>query len=302
MKPAQSEVVRLSIVVASLDCRALLKDCLDAILANEQKGVEIIVADCCLKNDNLASEYPSVNFLRFPAKTSLPVLLAAGIARTKNEIVAVTDSTCIVAEDWVAAILKAHDETDAPVIGGAVEMLAAKSDLTEWAAYFCDYGQFMLPAPRGVVDAVSGNNFSFKKWALHCGEGFTANEFWKTHWCRRLQAEGFELFSEPTILVRVRKNYKFGNFLIRRFNHGRCFAAMRVAKEKFSARAVYAGGSILLPVLFLFRTISPLLTKKRFIGKLLLSFPTIVLAIVFWSFGETIGYLAGAGRSCERID
>lgn len=296
--------VKLSIVIASLYSPTDLKNCLESVLTNEQTEIEIIVADCCLKSKTAEwiDKYPATNFIEFSEKTSLEVLLGTGIARAEGEIIAITDSSCVVAVDWISSILRAHQTEESPVIGGTVEMNESSRSLTNWAAYFCDYGQFMPPAPRGIASAVPGNNLSVKSWALAKGTEYVENEFWKTLWCCRLQSEGIELFSEPTISISWRKNYRLLPFLHRRFQQGRCFAAMRVADEKNSKRILYAAGSVALPILLLFRTISPIIPKRRYFGKLLVSFPVIVLAVVFWSAGEAFGNLAGKGKSCERIN
>jgi len=295
---------KLSVIIASLYSRTDLENCLESVLANEQTEIEIIVADCCLKGKTVEwiDKYPAVNFIEFSEKTSLEVLLGAGIARAKGEIIAITDSSCAVADDWILSILRAHQTEESPVIGGAVEMPENSGGLTNWAAYFCDYGQFAPPASRGVASNVPGNNLSMKSWALAKGTEFVENEFWKTLWCRRLQTEDIELFSEPAISVGWRKTYRLIPFLLRRFHQGRCFAAMRVADEKNSKRILYVFGSIVLPLVFLFRIISPILPKRMYFGKLLLSLPIIILAVVFWSAGEALGNLAGKGKSCERIN
>jgi hypothetical protein len=90
-------------------------------------------------------------------------------------------------------------------------------------------------------------------------------------------------------------------FLIRRFRHGRCFAGMRVVQAALLTRICYALGSPLLPVIFLFRTINALWAKKRYRKEFLLSLPIAVLAIVMWSMGEFLGYVAGKGNSCSYI-
>ena len=300
------KIIELSVVVASLFTLSDLKNCLGEIL--EQSGIassaiEIIVADCCLKEKaaEWIEKFPAVEFVVFPERTSLAKLLGAGIARASGAIIVVTDSSCIVAGEWISSILRAHEAEKSPVIGGAVEM-SKNGKLTDWAAYFCDYGEFMPPAPRGIVEVVSGNNFSVKRAALRRGTEYVAPEFWKTLWCRQLQSEGIELFSEPAICVGSRKTYKLNSFLVSRFHQGRCFAGMRFAEQTFSRRIFYSVGSIFLPVVFLYRIAAPVLHRKRFFGKFILSFPIIVLAVVFWSVGEAFGFLAGTGTSCRRID
>jgi hypothetical protein len=103
------------------------------------------------------------------------------------------------------------------------------------------------------------------------------------------------------MLVYYTKNFRLASFLTRRFQHGRCFAGMRAIEFTFTKRVLYFGGSILLPFIFLYRVTATIVGKKRRLKELLLSFPLIVLAIIFWSLGETCGFLAGIGKSCEYI-
>ncbi len=293
---------KLSVVVISLYSHALLRNCLESILANEhQDKIEIIVADYYADEpiSNLIAKYPNVRFVHFSEKVGIPILSAAGIAQSTGEIIALIDSSCVVDVHWITSILAAH-QSPSPVIGGAVE-IRGQMKLVDWAAYFCEYGQFMNPLKSGVVDVLPGNNISFKRPALQKGHEYVEPEFWKTYWCEKLKAEGIELISEPTMLIYYAKNFKLVPFLIRRFHHGRCFAGMRVMEAAFSKRAFYLVGSLTLPFIFLYRTVAVVLGKKRFFRELLLAFPFIVLAIVFWSLGETCGYLAGTGKSCEYI-
>ena len=54
MKSAKADkTVKLSVVVASLYSPTNLKNCLESIFADELDGIEIVVADCCLKEKGL---------------------------------------------------------------------------------------------------------------------------------------------------------------------------------------------------------------------------------------------------------
>ena len=298
----KSESPKLSVVVASVYTGKALERCLNSILAGCPDGIEFIAVDRCSPEKTAAciDKFPAVDLIHFPEGTPLPIMLGAAIVRAKGEIIAITDSTCVADRGWAASILEAH-RTDAPIIGGAVEM-SGKAGLTDWSAYFCDYGQFIPPASKRVVRAVSGNNLSIKRRILNQETGFDGVEFWKSEWCRQLQSEGVELVFDPDILVRQEKEYKLLPFLSGRFHKGRCFAGRRSANRSILHRLFYAGGSFLLPFVFVFRTLNPVLGKRRHLGKLFLSLPVIVSATIFWSIGEIIGHLAGAGRSCPRAD
>ena len=306
MKKLETEIsnspVKLSIVVVSIYSHQSLINCLDSIFACEtQDKIEIIVAGNSVNTplSYLVNEYPRVRFIQFSENAGIPDLSAGGIAQTSGEIVALTDSSCFVGAGWITSILNAHESKSA-VVGGSVE-IHGLTKAVDWAAYFCEYGEFMRPLKAGAVDALPGNNISFNRSALLIGNEYVKNKFWKTFWCQKLRAEGIELISEPSMLVYYTKNFRLISFLTRRFHHGRCFAGMRAIEFTFIKRIIYLGGSVFLPFIFLYRVTSTIVGKKRRLKELLLSFPLIVLAIIFWSLGETYGFLAGTGKSCEYI-
>ncbi len=302
-KPSPStNAPELSVVIASDHGIREADRCLKALL--QQRGnekIELIVADSRIDDSlqEIMTKYPEVEFIRFPEKTPLSMLWGGGIARSRGEIIAITDSTSVADCNWVPAILKAHESVH-PVIGGAVEAAEGKN-MVDWAAYFCEYGQFMRPLPEGPADVLAGNNISFKRWTLTKGQEFVQNGFWKTYWCRQLQEEGIQLVSTPSIVIYDKKSYRLLPFLIRRFHHGRCFAGMRISQISGFKRASYILGSPLLPFLFLARTISAIVPKRRHLKQFMLSLPISIVAIMVWSVGEFCGYLAGAGESCAYI-
>lgn len=288
----------LSVVIISVNTRESLRNCLDSILLSQKlENVEVIVADGC--GDESFSELidlsPIVNILQFPGKTTIPILAAAGIKHCKGDIIALTDSSCVVDINWIPSILKAHQSASL-VIGGAVEKSGPLS-LLDLAVYFCEYGQFMYPLSQETVQELPGNNISFKSASL----SKIGHEFWKSHWCAKLQNEGVKLKADPSVLVYYHKNYKLLSLLGRRFQHGRCFAAMRSAQSSVFKRTFLAGASIILPFIFLSRTVKVIFQKKRLITEFFLAFPFVVLTIVAWSFGETCGYLLSKGKSNEKI-
>ncbi len=294
-------VPELSIVVAAREASNDFANFLNGL--TQQVGgqqIEIIVAGCPSAAARIsAADYPSVAFIQLPEKATLPKLLQAGIARSRGGVIAITDTTCEPDPGWVRAILEAH-KAPAPVIGGAVEMNGF-SRLTDWAAYFCEYGQFMMPLTNGPAAEVPGNNLSFKRRALDSGKEFTGDGFWKTYWCRKLQEEGIELELRSSMIVYYKQTFELLPFLVRRFHHGRCFAGMRVARASLLTRVAYATGSFLLPFVFFWRTVSRVVSKKRYLTRFFLSLPIIALAVVSWSIGECSGYLSGTGKSCAQV-
>jgi len=293
---------QLSIIVASLQPVGEVSNFLDALCPQRRgKEVEIIVSHGCANGrmEGLKEKHPEIILVRPSGKTTLPNLWGKGIACSTGEIIALTESACIPDKRWVQAVLEAH-ESPHPVIGGAVEA-AGLLHWVDWAAYFCEYGQFMLPLREGAANELPGNNVSFKRWALEKGQEFVQNGFWKTYWCRKLQEEGIDLMAWPSIVVSCHKSYRLVPFLVRRFHHGRCFAGMRMARASLISRITYTLGSAILPFLFTVRIFRAVLPKKRYRKEFIFSLPISILAVLLWSIGEFWGYLAGTGNSCAHI-
>ena len=297
-----SEIPQLSVIVASAHSARDVEMFLDS-LSSQVSGrkVEIIVVDSSQDDDleTVIAKHPEAIFQRFAATASLPELWAFGIGRSKGEIVAIMDSTCPPDERWVDAVVEAH-RSPQPVIGGAVE-LDGRPSVIDLAAYFCEYAQFMRPLAEGAATELPGNNLSVKRWVLAKGQEYVKDRFWKTQWCRKLQDDGVVLISAPSIVVRYRRSFRLLPFTVRRFHHGRCFAGMRVARASTLIRGLYAIGSTMLPAVFTFRVIRTVASKRRYLGKFLLSFPISLAAIVSWSIGELFGYLGGPGGSCAHV-
>lgn len=294
-----SSCAPLSVVVASTRSGIEAAAWLEKLAAQDtEQKVEIIVA-------HAGADWPTANsqrnvtLLPFPAQATLPTLWGAALAQASGEIIAVTEADCTLAPDWIASLRKAH-ESPALVMGGAVEVIPCQS-LLDWAAFFCDYGQFLLPLQEAAATELPGNNLSFKRQALEIGADFITPEFWKTYWCRQLQAAGIVLRATPSVVIYYQKSYRLGPFLWRRFHQGRCFAGLRIVRLSVAFRLLYALGAWLLPFLFLARIVTSIVPKKRYRREFILSLPFAVLAVVSWSVGEFWGYLTGAGTSCRHI-
>lgn len=292
----------MSVVIVSPFPQTSLVNCLDSVFGNENPGAVEIIAVVSGAAENtildLIEKYPGVRFLRFSAETGTAALSAAGIAESSGEIIALTDSCCVVDRNWIGATFKAHQSPSKVVVGGAVEAFE-KLKSQDWAAYFFDYGQFMLPLEAGTADVLPGNNISFKRSALTVGREYVEPEFWKTFWCRKLRAAGVELFCEPSIVVRQSRSFRFPSFLFQRFHQGRCFAGMRIEELSLVRRAIYLGGAVFLPFIIFYRKLTAVFAKKRLLKELLISMPFVVLIVIAWSLGEACGYFAGTGKSRE---
>ena len=246
----------------------------------------------------LFRSFPHVGYFCFSAETTVPQLRTQGIHYATGEIVALTEDHCIFDDHWCSEIIKAH-ESSYPVIGGSVENASCKR-LLDWAVYFYDYGRYMLPNQGGIVDALSGNNVSYKRYLLKKMEDSFNKGFFETfmHW--KLKQEGQPLLLVPSAILYHKKSYKIREAVTQCYYHGRSFGGMRISNSTILKRILFILVSVPLPVLLPSRIAYRILKKGRHIRELILSFPCLVLLMAVWSYGEFCGYVFGEGDSSAK--
>jgi glycosyltransferase involved in cell wall biosynthesis len=301
MTPRQSP--DLSVVVASHNAGAVMAKCLEAL--SRQAGAdraEVIVADSSTdETPVIVGRFACVRLLHFDEPLTIPELRGRAIAAARGGIIAILDPFAIAAENWIGAVLSAHASCASPVIGGAVDLDDEEHQtLVAWALYINEYGLFMTPISPGPTNIVAGCNASYKRAALFDGDTPRYGVFWKTLVNWRIQGV-MPLHLAPDVVVRLSKPVPFRHFLASRFDHGRCFAAMRPDGVGWPARLVRAAAAPLLPPLFLWRWGRAYWSKGRNRAKLIATLPLQLLLFSVWAGGEACGYLAGGGRSCRRL-
>ena len=301
--PEPLDLPELSIVIVTRDVDKGFEGRLHA-LYRERAGdaqVEIIVA---VAGDTLAlleERFPDVVFLSIPGDRPIAAVRAAAVRRARGRNLALLTPACRVQAGWLGmlrAALEVH-----PVVGGAVEPDARGWGIRDWAAFWCEYGHYLPPLPPGPASDLSGNNVAYRRQilvtsgALDQVEGL--DSFWKAVAHRRLRAARVDLWVEPALIVRHEGRVVFGAFLRRRFDHGRCYAAGRIADEP-GLRWRTAGAAPLLPALFTTRLYAGVWPKRRYQSRLLFATPLLWLLYLFWAVGELVGAVSGGGDSCER--
>lgn len=292
---------RLSIVIIAFNDISYLKLCLLSLKGREDRlDTEIIVVSNYYAGvkEIISEQFPHIKHLCLSPRTTVPELRRQGIFHARGDIVALVEDHCVFDENWCSEIKKAH-ESSYSVIGGSVENASGKR-LLDWAVYFYEYGRYMLPNQAGIVDALSGNNVSYKRSLLEKIENSFKKGFFETfiHW--KLKKEGQPLFLVPSVIVYHKKNYNFRGAFIQCYHHGRSFGGMRASNISDLKRIGFVFGSLVLPVLLPSRIVFRIFKKGRHIRELLLSLPYLFLFMAGWSYGEFCGYLFGEGNSSAR--
>ncbi len=298
-------MIPLSVIIASHNPGEPIRVCLAALVAQcSDRLAEVILADSSTDGTerHVAEAFPMVRLLHFEQPLTLAQLRGHAIAASSGEVVAILDPYSVVDVGWVEAVLQAHLQHQHPVIGGMVDFYEEQRPcLTAWAIYVNEYGGFAPPLAAGEVSILPGSNISYKRGALGDVEHLAREGFWKTFVNWDLGAQGPALWLEPAMAVRLYKPIPFAEFFRSRYDHGRCFAAMRTAHAPRRERALRAALAPLLPMVFLWRLWTAIRCKGVYRTRFLQTGVLQALLFTSWAWGEFCGYLAGSRRSCSRL-
>ena len=287
----------LSVIVVSYE-PGRLRLCLES-LVRQPEAREIVVADCSALDPTatLAPLFPSVRFLHFAEKRSVPQLRWAALGRTSGSVVAALEARTVPAPDWCARLVRAHEQhPEAPVVGGPIAVSAPVS-ARGLGVYFAEYGRFAPPIAVGPADEVSGANLSYKRAALERERDLLEAGAWETLLHQRWRAQGSRAFlTDATVFF---ENAMSSAAAIRqRFAYGRGYAAARLPRHAWVRRAVRAAGSPLLPFVLTLRIGLGLRGKRMWRG-FWRALPWVLFYNGLWAAGEMVGYAFGASGKVE---
>lgn len=248
----------------------------------------------------LEARFPDVRFVcvdDLQADRSRPTrehhdeLRGIGIERARAPLVAMIEDHSRPDAHWSAALVKEHLQPHA-AIGGAMENGIDRA--LNWAVYFCDFGRYQNPVPRGLSTYLSDANVCYKRAALDRVPEAWIRGYDEARVHSALLKRGETLALSPDVIVsQYRVGLRLGPSLAERYVWGRSFGAGRAKIMALSRRALYAVLCPLLPPILLYRQFRNVLRTGRSRAAFLRSAPLTALLDVAWSFGESVGYLTG---------
>ncbi|QQS41688.1 MAG: hypothetical protein IPM63_01715 [Acidobacteriota bacterium] len=298
---------RLSVIITIVSGGDSLRECISALLPQlDEEADELIVPfdDKCEDVLELGEEFPRIRFV----KAQEPDLWvsenaasrehrhydrrrAVGLGVARGRLIAMTEDHAVPGEDWCCRIFEAHTNP-AGAIGGAIGNLVDRP--LNWAQYYCDFGRYGTPLKNGPAEFVSDVNVAYKRPAI-----FEVRDLWKVAY-RETEVHdeisrrslGLEL-NDRMVVNQNRPVMGLGAALKERIEWGRVFGEIRSGGLPVTSRIAYAAGTALLPFVLAFRVISNIRRQKRPAKHYFTVVPLAFLLLVFWSFGELTGYVAG---------
>lgn len=292
-------------VIATHNALGVIDTCLGALEPQcRHRDVEVIVADSSTDGTaaHIERRFPWVRLFHFADPFTVPVLRGRGIAETRGAVVAILDPFSVAAANWVDQTLSAHERQPHLVIGGTVGLYgAASASWSNWILYLNEYGLFMPPTIKGETWIVPGSNVAYKRSALFDGDTPRFPVFWKTFANWNLEGAGSALWLEPEMHVDLNKPIPLSDYFRTRYDHGRCFAGMRVMNASPGVRFLRALSTPLVPFVLVWRWTRGYWPKGRGRARYLLTLPAQLALFAMWAWGEARGYLGGSGDSCGRL-
>jgi hypothetical protein len=294
--------VPLSVVIATTKPWPEIRSTLESLkMQIHAVGGEILVSDGDghgLPND-FQRVYPEVRWLKKPGE-SVFSLRSLAMAQARGQIVAVTEDHCTVMPGWCERILKAHvDHPEAAAIGGVVEN-GATTRLIDWSNFLIVFGPFTQPIENGPQQAISLQaNISYKRGVIpQASSKLGVMEFLFN---RRLRARGEILVADDRLVVSHNQTWGFWGTFAAHFHNGRGIAGFRLEHMSWAERLLRLGGCAILPLYLLWVTVGPVIRKRRLLKPALASLPLSALVVTCHAVGEFVGYIAGPGRSPQRL-
>ncbi len=290
----------LSVLIGARDAAATIEGCLASLEVQLNELVEVVVADGSADDtaDRIARRFPWVHLVRCQPM-SAGELLREAFKGSNGKLVALAAPHVTFAPTWVDAALASPRHGTVAVGGAVAPGPSSVCGIGAWAAFLCEYSDFLPPLDEGPAMILTGNNVIYQRAVLE--ESDLRDGLEKTWVNQGLARRGARFWRDPALVVVHDRPYRFRTFLAKRFHHGRCYGAKRARGWPRHRRLGRALISPLLPALLGFRIIRAVAPKRQYLRHLLLAQPLLALFHASWAIGEGWGYLTGPGDSCARV-
>lgn len=281
----------LSVILATTEPCSDLADCL-AVLEPQVRALngELIVGDAhgAGLDPQHVAESRCLTWIRLPG-ASVFALRARAAELARGEIIAATEDHCVVAPDWCVEILRGFAlHPKALALAGPV-MNGSRRHLIDRANYLHTFGGLLPPYDCEQRERCPPNaNVAYRRSVFPAGS--LAPGWMELELNPHLFRQGHFVFHEPMAVTHV-QSHGFWNTLRAHFDNGRSTTGLhpiRLSRRQLPWN-VYRG------------TLRAMGGRERHDPEIRASIPLLFLLSCCHALGETVGILAGPGRSPARI-
>ncbi len=155
--------MKISVIIPVYNGAKTLISCLDSVIACQDPDFELIVVDDC-SNDStreILNNYPVVRTLCLSERSGAGEARKRGLAEATGELIAFTDSDCIVPPDWLATI-RANITSEVGGIGGHYRAWKGQNFMGRFATHDL-YNFWFSQLPEYCDHLATGNCAYWKK-------------------------------------------------------------------------------------------------------------------------------------------
>jgi GT2 family glycosyltransferase len=239
----------------------------------------------------IAAGFPEVTLVTVASRMYPGDARNLGVARARADILAFTDTDCIVDARWIEEILAAH-RTGVLAAGGSVDNANPES-VIGWANYFCEFTAWMPAGDRRPLHEIPTACLSIKRRAFEDFGPFLGDTLCSdSAFCWRLARAGSPPVFVPSIRVAHLNVTQPSLYLKRKWRHGRAFARVRASEDRFGRPRCLLNLLVapVVPALLFFRTACAVVRARLFRRQFVVSSPLILLGELFWALGEAVSY------------
>lgn len=297
---------RLTAVLVAGPRRRHAQAALDSLANQSLRELEVLLVDTV--PDAAPLRHPAgvpIHELRRSFPGGQPEARTAAVAAARAPAVAFVEDHSVVSRGWAATVADAFASGPWSVVGYSFR----NADDSRWAARACHaavYGPWMAPAGDAEVRLVATNNLAFRRDVLTAlGPRLPRLIFPDAVLQQELLRAGHRFLLAGRAECTHENPDGLGFLLLASFAHGRAMAGRRVEQWGWGwpRRLFYAAAvPVAAPLIRLWRLLVGVASHPRRWLAVIEGLPLAVAMYAAGAVGESIGYVAGAGRALEEYE
>jgi glycosyltransferase involved in cell wall biosynthesis len=230
LRPPLPRAPFVSVIVCSYNGGRTLAACLDSLSKLNYPDYEVILVDDGSTDDtaHIAAQFPQVRYIR-QSNHGLSHARNTGAAAARGEVLAYTDSDCMVDVDWLYYLIGTLVSGDYAGVGGPNVTPPAQNWVQACVAA-APGGPSHVLLTDTVAEHIPGCNMAFYRWAFESVGGFDA-EYHKAgddvDFCWRIQQAGWVIAFSPPAIVWHYRRFTLRAFLKQQDGYGEAESLLR---------------------------------------------------------------------------
>ena len=281
----------LTVIVAEEMALANLREIFRHLQPEKHACVEFLI--CSGSDDSLLDAVPdsqNVRIIHAQSDSRIPLLWRDGIRAAQADKVALTTAHCIPSQDWIKQLLACPLEGGQVAVGGAIENIENDTVIGRMI-YLLRYVRYTRSRPSGRADDLAADNALYRKADILAHEDLLEAGFWEPSFHQRFLAEGKSMAFDNNLVVVHRNCYSAKQFIQQRYSHGVEFGMARAKTMSTPKRLTMIALSPLIPLVFTRKIIAAARRDKQFNLGLNRDMFWLLVFVLAWSMGETVGYV-----------